>query len=510
MTNGLDTRLHRYSETLDAAISVDVTTRSARTRPETRVRGSIDSQSNPRFAHFGDPHRALRRNRHTAAVGEPEVRARELRGARTSPPGAGRAQPGLRGIRVCLAVAGVATSVGLIWNTTRDQAVPDRSAASVPTTTIAPTPIGTLRAIDEGGHNHLDTIQITPRTIGWFVAGTGLPPDLAKLPISYAGSQAAVDPTEADPLGPSALFECASWTANIPDDGHLAATCSGLVGGDLVSQVNYGDRLGIGVDLGSATTAQELLWMVADGGLWGYERFPNPPVPTEVAVGDATGYLYRNGDRAVLAWEHSPGVLVWLQSTGIDDATLATIARGTYPAPLPDRLALPLVVGPAHTLRGLGDLKTDQLKWASIDGHSCVGFTVTRCTPLDGEPHLITEAFDDQMLIGAVWTAGDIGLRVHLTSGDIVDVPRTFVGLEPISETHVAQYRSGDVAGFELVDGAGASIPDIAVQSTPPSLTTIVVGGPLDGQPSAERERAVDGGGGRQRDALRQLRPKAS
>ena len=183
-----------------------------------------------------------------------------------------------------------------------------------------------------------DSTRVEPGAVGWFDAPSGLPDDLA--------TQGALT-TEMSPAALAAFFTCAEWT--VDDEGPL---CRGLGGGNGIEHIDYGESgglyVGIGVQIGG-TDVRSQLWNQAYGALWGYETIDTVPEPTEISFGDVTGLSYRVDDQAYLAWEHEPGIVVWLHSQGLSDEQLAEIAAGVEPVELPDRLPLLLEVAAVYS-----------------------------------------------------------------------------------------------------------------------------------------------------------------
>ncbi len=235
--------------------------------------------------------------------------------------------------------------------------------------------VGNIRAVPNASSDGWyvppwDPIAIAPGTIGWFEAGDNLPDGLAARRELAGG-----------PGGLAGFFVCREWTL----DSSGAPTCTELGGGNGVEQVTYGDQLGVGVELGNID-ARTQLWAQAQGSLWGYDEVMEPPEPTTVDIDGIEGYGYRSGDRAYLAWEYQPGVVVWLNGQGLDDIQLADIAAEVHPVELPAELPLLLQLADLGTTEvGPGSSSANSaFKLGYLDGQPCVGIELwEQCASLD-------------------------------------------------------------------------------------------------------------------------------
>lgn len=345
--------------------------------------------------------------------------AQQINGAVSTERSKSKPSRGWTGITVGLAAATV-TVVGLgFLATQRDQPVAPLASSPAPTTIAgeAATNPGTMPSTPSAGglidvpqmdsdvyRPPWDPIAVAPGTIGWFEFGDGVPASVADLePVEYA----------ADDDVRAGFFRCLDWT--ISDE---APTCIQLTGGNGVEHNTYGDRLGLGVALGSST-AREQLWLQAQGSLWGYEEVAEAPEPTIISFGSTEAVSYRNGDHAYIAWEHAPGVVVWLQSRGLDDTELATVAAGVRPAELPSELPVLISLNdPQPVPSGPGSNSEEQsVKLGFLDGHACVGIVMwEQCASTSGPA--IFSSSDGETVAAIASTGSDVLLDIDLGTGD--------------------------------------------------------------------------------------------
>lgn len=291
-----------------------------------------------------------------------------------------------------------------------------------------------------------DPIPIAPGTIGWFDAGENLPDEIRALGGGGPSTQAT-----------AGFFTCREWTLA---DG--VPTCSALGEGNGIEHVDYGDRLGIGVELGDADAPAQL-WAQAQGSLWGYDTVTDPPDPTVLDVAGIDGYSYREGDHAYLVWEYQPGVVVWLHSRGLDDTQLADIAGGVRPAELPAELPLLLQLGqsPSTEIGPGSNSLNSALKLGYLDGQPCIGFELwEHCTIPDQPAVFGTAVWGDGKAdrYAAVAPTGSVeALRVNTDTQGWQTIP-----LEPTEFGFDVAIWSGDTGDrlreAELVDTDGDTI----------------------------------------------------
>jgi len=293
-----------------------------------------------------------------------------------------------------------------------------------------------------------DPIRIAPGTIGWFEAGDDLPPDIASLPQNE---------TIPDDTARSAFFFCASWTFDA--DGPI---CDRLVGGNGVEHVTFGDRLGIGVQLG-ATTPEDQLWNQARGSLWPYDIGTEPPAPTVIRVGDRDGYSYRDGDDAYLAWEYEPGVVVWINGRGLSDAELGQIAVGVRPAELPAALPVLLLLTTPSGEVGPGSTSNETaVKLGFLSGRQCVAIQPWEtCTATDAPGLFGAAVFGDGLgdQFAAVAPSGS-GLTLE---GETFGAGTERIDLVPTDfgfDLGVWESSGSRLLSARLVDGDGTVVAD--------------------------------------------------
>lgn len=306
-----------------------------------------------------------------------------------------------------------------------------------------------------------DDVVVAPGTVGWYEL------DLASLPVNLRDRLGA--PTAWDPAYAARFLRCTSWQAGAGSvtDGTLAAadvTCDGLSGG-YSEFVDFGDVLAVGSGAGSSTwsgdaptTAESLLWGLADGSLWGYETYPAPPEPTRHDLGGATALSYRSGDHAYLVVEPTPGTFAWLHGRDLDDNDLETLALHLQPADLPASLPVPLVLGSDINQGQVG--AAAQLKLVWLRGRACVGLQLSEeCTPTDDGPTLVRGSLSDtdqHPSVAAVVPAGhDVKLTVDLFGIDQPQpVPRAFIGVGIV--TFVYPPGNERLVAAHLIDSDGA------------------------------------------------------
>jgi hypothetical protein len=314
--------------------------------------------------------------------------------------------------------------------------------------------IGNVRTVpnDESGGWYdppWDPIPIASGTVGWFEAGDNLPGDLAALR----------DVAGADADGLAGFFTCRDWTL----DGDGAPTCTGLGGGNGIEHVTYGDQLGVGVELGN-TDARTQLWAQAQGSLWGYDQVTEPPEPTIIDVGDIEGYSYRDGDQAYLAWEYQPGVVVWLDSNGLDDNQLADIAVGVRPVELPTELPLPLQLDDPEPISvgGGSNSLNAALKVGYLDGQLCAGIELWEQCVIPDAPAIVGVAVwgdgKADRFAAIVPTGTDATLRVNLYDQGWQTIPLETTGFGFDAATWDG--NSDRILEAELISATGDTLAD--------------------------------------------------
>lgn len=371
----------------------------------------------------------------------------------------------------CLVVVGIAA----VWFTVDNRQAEDSAPAqqpssttpeSTPTTSIDPTGRGVVidmsdHVDDATGVVVWDAIRVAPGTIGWFDATTGVPAELVDQRRLASG-------WSADAI--SNLFACIEWS--VDDAGPI---CERLAGGNGIEHVDYGDSLGIGVQLGD-TDVRSQLWNQAYGQLWGYETIAEIPAPTEIVVGDITGLSYRVDDHAYLAWQYAPDVVVWLHARGLTDEQLATIAAGVEPVQLPDQLPLALelrppgyttvVPQPGDSVDGVPLLvasnDTPRLRYGTLDGEPCVTFRAPECRSVAAAAMISAIDWNDHVpdrLVAIAPTDSGLVLRTTSVAGTVTDNSLTATGLgfdlatwTPDTDEHLLSAALVDQTGQVVAD----------------------------------------------------------
>ena len=323
-------------------------------------------------------------------------------------------------------------------------ALPVQASATTSTTSVSGGDADTIPLAysdDDSLPSPWDAIRVAPGTIGWYdINVDALAPEIQ----SVLGQR---DAWSADYI--SRFYRCVAWAES--DDG--APTCTKLATGgrEFVSYGGQGDielgdgGVGIGTNL-VASDPKELLWSLGAGSLWGYDTVTEPPEPTEVAIGQRTGYQYRNGDAAYLLWEQEPGVFVWLKGQGLDDTTLVALAESVVPVPVPGQLPLQLSLedeaGSPEPRDDFVEI-TERLVLGWVDGRPCVTFGASDgCTPVGDEPLLIVDEFPvgDPLVVAAIGPR-ESGLTLEV---DVFDVgTRSDVQFVDAFGWSAAVYRPG-------------------------------------------------------------------
>jgi hypothetical protein len=273
------------------------------------------------------------------------------------------------------------------------------------------------------------------------------------------------------PEAMSNLFTCIEWT--VDDAGPI---CNRLAGGNGIEQVDYGDSLGIGVQLGG-TDVRSQLWNQAYGQLWGYETIAEVPEPTEITIGGVTGLSYRVDDHAYLAWEYAPDVVVWLHSRGLSDEQLATIAAGVEPVQLPDHLPIALELRPPEFAPiapqpgdRVGDVPllvasndTPRLRYGTLDGRPCVKFQGPECRSVEAAAMIPSIEWNDHVpdrLVAIAPTGSGLVLRTTSTAGAVTDNSLTPTGLGFDLATWTPDSIHEHLRSASLVDEAAEVVAD--------------------------------------------------
>jgi|GEM_PF-4141022 len=366
------------------------------------------------------------------------------------------------GLTVGLAAATVAV-VGLgFLAAQRDQPAAPLASSPAPTTVFAETttPAASETAVSSSGgiievpqsdsdayRPPWDPIAIAPGTIGWFEFGDGVPASVSD------PEPAEPTPYAEDDVTRSAFFRCVDWT--ISDDD--APTCTQLAGGNGVEHTSYGDQLGVGVALGPSTVGEQL-WVQAQGSLWGYEEVTEPPEPTTITFGDTEAVSYRNGDHAYLAWDHAPGVVVWLQSRGLDDTELAFVAAGVRPAELPSELPVLISLNdPQPVPSGPGSISDERsVKLGFLDGEACVGIVMWEQCTSTAAPAVFASP-DGETLAAIAPTGTGVLLDIDLgTASERLEMDPTGFGFD------LAVFDNGDrpIESLQLVTPTGDTVAD--------------------------------------------------
>jgi len=376
---------------------------------------------------------AHRAAEHRSVIGRPRVRRDSRRFALVG--------------SALVAAAGIAAFVLL---QTHHVATPTPPAGQPPTGGT-PATISVPSIDDEHSPVPFDGVAVAPGTIGWFHLGHTPAPLTARIGAEQRWSDAYT----------SIFFTCADW-----DRAKPMLTCTRLEGGNYISHTRYGSNLEIGTQLGDGVDAAKVLWAMAQGSLWGYDRQQSPPTPTVVRIGTIDGVSDRNGDTAYLAWQRSPGVVVWLKATGFTDAEMAQLAAAVEPVQLPATLPLITSIGtPANDLHGVR-------RWihlASVHGVRCVGITLyNQCTRADQGPVLVHTLDGSDPAVGAVMDTGRAAtLVVTLRNGDRRRVPLVVADLG--LQTALYTQPSGvTMVAAEIVDASGATISTIDLATSSP------------------------------------------
>lgn len=340
---------------------------------------------------------------------------------------------------------------------------PAASPTSQPAQADPPGTIVVPSVEDENSAVPFDGVAIAPGTVGWFELGD-LPTDLAARVgniQTYTNDYASV------------FFRCVTWT-----EAGRSITCTKLAGGNYVQLSSFGPAPtvgasnGLGTQLGDGLDAAQVLWAVAQGSLWGYDSVTTPPTPTRVAIGPITGLSYRNGDSAYLAWERSPGVIVWLAATGYTDTEMAQLAASVRPAALS---SLPLLVDIGAKVRDLNGMERS-IHLATVKGVRCAGITLfTECTRLDQGAALVRTLDGSAPVVGAVAIAGPKeSLVVTLGNGEqrVVALADAGLGLQ----TALYTPATGEtMVSARISDATGATLRTMDLTSGQSPTTTISV-----------------------------------
>lgn len=283
MSVDLETRLRNYSDVLDAAIELALS--------------------------------------HDVELAQPlDGEMVELSGSRTSP---------RRTALVVVAAAGLLVGGSLaLLSDHQPSHLPaaDTASESAPETTIPSFLTSTTISPDDP--SLWNPIRVAPGTVGWYEFGD--------VPTDLVATLGAVESWTVDYT--AQFYRCSNFTVDA-----VGPICTGLVGGNFVAPIAFAGTGELGTHLGDMSTA-DLLWIKAQGSLWGYDEMTSPPLPTPVAVGDHTGLMYSNNGMSYLVWEQAPGVHLWIRGTDVSVDDMVGLALTVRPATLPDQLPLRIVL----------------------------------------------------------------------------------------------------------------------------------------------------------------------
>jgi len=359
-----------------------------------------------------------------------------------------------------VAAAGIAALLVVQTHNTHgtNPAANQPSSAPPPATLVIP-------AAEVNSKVPYDEVAVASGTVGWFQLGDVSP--------ALASRVGRVDRWSDEYT--STFFRCVDWDRSV-----VTFTCTKMEGGNFIDHTRYGTDIAVGVQLGDGLQAASVLWTLAQGSLWGYDAVTAPPAPTEIAVGSTIGLSYRNADDAYLVWQRSPGVIVWLKTSGFTDAELSQLATSVEPVQLPATLPLVSEIGTKVT-----DVHNTQqsMQLATIDGVRYAGIQLySECTRVDQGPALVQTHDQSAPVVGAIAASGSPAtLVVALADGETRSVPLVDTGLGVQSALYTPAHGE-TMMSAQLIDATGATVRTIDLAPAGISVTTVAGQPPTTGR----------------------------